>query len=350
MGSRRRKWRYKNILLEQRMKTAIVTDTSCRQMNGVSTSVKILFEELKEKGKRAIVIDAEKINGIDLSRWSPGLHLANPIKAQRYCYELLDKFKPDHVHVATEGPMGCSGLKWASYNGVTSSACSHTDWEKILSKMVPLIGGLIGRWFTSRTTKADIRFFRNSSAAKEWKLKTGMDGHVLKGGVDRCFKYRNGIRKNSILWAGRISKDKNLEDIRMVAEHGFRVVIAGDGPMVGSDILAHKNIEYLGRLSRWALSDSMNRYRGFLFTSKTDTLGLVCLESACCGMPTVAYENDATSDSVINGKTGLKGENLIELIEKLEQIDYADCANFASKEWGTGAMARSFLNGIDNKN
>lgn len=331
------------------MKIAIVTDTSCRQMNGVSTSVKTLFEELKEKGKRVIVIDAEKINGIDLSRWSPGLHLANPIKAQIHCYGLLDKFKPDHVHVATEGPMGCSGLKWASYNGVRSSACSHTDWEKILSKMIPFIGGLAGRWFTSRTTKADIRFFRNSSAAKEWKLKTGMDGYVLKGGVDKCFKYRNDVRKNSILWAGRISKDKNLEDVRMVAEHGFRVMIAGDGPMVGSDILAHKNIEYLGRLSKWALSDSMNRYRGFLFTSKTDTLGLVCLESACCGMPTVAYENDATLDSVVDGKTGLKGENLIELIEKLDQIDYADCANFASKEWGTGAMAKSFLNGINKK-
>ena len=66
-------------------------------------------------------------------------------------------------------------------------------------------------------------------------------------------------------------------------------------------------------------------------------------------MPTVAYENDATLDSVVDGKTGLKGENLIELIEKLHQIDYADCANFASKEWGTGAMANSFLNGIDKK-
>lgn len=328
------------------MKIAIVSDTSNRQMNGVATSVRALYEELREKGKRVIVVDSDNVKGIDLSRWSPGLHLANPIKAKGYCYNILDKFRPDHVHVSTEGPMGHYGLKWANENKVRSSSCSHTDWEKVIEKIIPFVGNLIGKWILSMSEKADVRFFRNRKAAFAWEKSTGKSAHVLKGGVDKCFRYRNSARKNCLLWAGRISKDKNLEDIRMIAENGHRVVIAGAGPMVGSDLLAHKNIEYLGRLSKWALSDSMNRYKSFLFTSKTDTLGLVCLESACCGMPTIAYENDATSESVVTGKTGFKGENLLELLEISNKIDESECFDFAIKEWGFGAMANSFLKGI----
>lgn len=332
------------------MKIAIVTDTSHRQMNGVATSVRALFDELRESGKRVIVVDTDQISGVDLSKWSPGLHLANPLKAKSYCYGILDKFGPDHVHISTEGPMGHCGLKWANENGVRSSSCSHTDWEKVLAKIVPFIGGYAGKWLSSRMDSTDVRFFRNSKAAKEWKEKTGKEAYTLKGGVNKCFKYRNSIRKNCLLWAGRISNDKNIKDIKMIAENGHRIVIAGAGPMVGSDILAHKNIEYLGKLSKWALSDSMNRYKSFLFTSKTDTLGLVCLESACCGMPTVAYENDATSESVVDGKTGFKGENLLELLEKTNKIDSFECSDFAIKEWGFGAMANSFLKGIQNNN
>jgi|688.fasta_scaffold345996_1 glycosyltransferase involved in cell wall biosynthesis len=328
------------------MKIAIVSDTSNRQMNGVATSVRALYEELREKGKRVIVVDADKVKGIDLSRWSPELHLAHPIRAKGYCYRMLDKFGPDHVHVSTEGPMGHYGLKWANENGIRSSSCSHTDWAKVMEKIIPLVGNLLGKYILSRSESADVRFFRNGKAAFAWERKTGRNAHVLKGGVDKCFRYRNSNRKNCLLWAGRISKDKNLEDIRMIAENGHRVVIAGAGPMVGSNLLAHKNIEYLGRLSKWALSDSMNKYKSFLFTSKTDTLGLVCLESACCGMPTIAYENDATSESVINGKTGFKGDNLLELLEISNKIDESECFDFAIKEWGFGAMANSFLKGI----
>jgi hypothetical protein len=63
-------------------------------------------------------------------------------------------------------------------------------------------------------------------------------------------------------------------------------------------------------------------------------------------MPTIAYENDATSESVINGKTGFKGDNLLELLEISNKIDESECFDFAIKEWGFGAMANSFLKGI----
>lgn len=327
------------------MKISIVTDTDSGQMNGVAVSVGRLADELAAMGHEVQVVDLEGVACIPAGRFSPGLSIATPLSAWLVVKEKMGWFEPEHVHVATEGMMGLCGLKFAKQKGLTTSSCSHTDWDSILSKMFPPVGGIFGRWLTRRTTGVDIRFFRNSMEASAWSAK-GKSSAVLRGGVDGCFRYGEVDLDGDVLFAGRLSPEKGLEHLKGLADAGLIVSIAGSGPMERHMVLKHQNIRMLGRLDKSSLAKQMLRHRCLAFPGMSDTLGLVCLEAACCGLPSVGFKNKATDESIVHGVTGFCGADLHRSVMLAMRLDRAKCSKFALNMWGPGAMGESFMSGL----
>ena len=327
------------------MKISIVTDTDSGQMNGVAVGVSRLSSELSSMGHEVQVVDLEWIKCIPAGRFSPGLSIATPLSAWSIVKNKIDLFEPEHVHIATEGIVGLCGLTIAKKRGITTSSCSHTDWDSIFNNMIPILGGLFGRWLTKRTAKVDVRFFRNSKDSFACSLG-GKKSAVLRGGVDRCFKYEYSELDGQLLFAGRISPEKGLEHLRELANVGLLVSIAGSGPMEHHEMLKHKNIRMLGRLYKFSLADQMRRHRCLVFPSMSDTLGLVCLEAACCGLPSVGFKNKATDESIADGITGFCDSNLRKSAMLAMQLDSEKCSMFALSTWGPGAMGESFISGL----
>lgn len=327
------------------MKISIVTDTDPGQMNGVAVSVGRLSSELSAMGHEVQVVDLEGVTCIPAGRFSPGLSIATPLSAWSVVKDKVEEFEPEHVHVATEGMVGLCGLKLAKQKGLTTSSCSHTDWDSILGKMFPPVGGLFGRWLSRRTTGVDIRFFRNSLEASAWSAK-GKRSAVLRGGVDDCFRYGDQDLDGDILFAGRLSPEKGLDHLRVLADAGLLVSIAGSGPMERHMMLKHENIRMLGRLDKFSLADQMRKHRCLAFPSMSDTLGLVCLEAACCGLPSVGFKNKATDESIVHGVTGFCGTELHRSVMLAMRLDRAKCSRFALNMWGPGAMGESFISGL----
>ena len=88
-----------------RSRILIVTDAWHPQINGVVRTLERLAEELKTLGVRGRVPDADRLPDgadADLSRHQAGADDAGETSRGRIAAK-----RPDHVHIATEGPLGC---------------------------------------------------------------------------------------------------------------------------------------------------------------------------------------------------------------------------------------------------
>ncbi|HIJ59012.1 MAG TPA: glycosyltransferase family 4 protein [Nitrospirae bacterium] len=85
----------------------------------------------------------------------------------------------------------------------------------------------------------------------------------------------------------------------------LRLIVIGDGPdMDKISSLAKSNIELLGWQSKDHLKDYLESARAFVFSAEED-FGIVPVEAQACGCPVIAYSQGGTSETVVNGKTGI---------------------------------------------
>jgi glycosyltransferase involved in cell wall biosynthesis len=67
----------------------------------------------------------------------------------------------------------------------------------------------------------------------------------------------------------------------------------------------------------------------FVFPSRTDTFGIVMLESMACGVPVAAYPVQGPLDVVRNGVTGILDEDLATAVQRALRLESAQCRAFA---------------------
>jgi glycosyltransferase involved in cell wall biosynthesis len=151
----------------------------------------------------------------------------------------------------------------------------------------------------------------------------GLEVEVVPPGVD--FHAIDGIGHSSslrsdILYTGRLIPKKNLDLLigaaAQLVERGLDpiVLVAGEGPdqprlaeqvrRLGLD----KFIRLIGRVDSWrGLIEIMKATRVLALPSLREGFGMVVLEAAACGVPTVTVEHrrNAAADLVQDGVTGL---------------------------------------------
>jgi glycosyltransferase involved in cell wall biosynthesis len=70
----------------------------------------------------------------------------------------------------------------------------------------------------------------------------------------------------------------------------------------------------------------------FVFPSKSDTFGVVNIESIACGTPVAAYPVTGPNDIIVEGVNGSLSENLSKAVEKCLYLDRESVYN-SSKSW-----------------
>ncbi|HEY0247015.1 MAG TPA: glycosyltransferase [Gryllotalpicola sp.] len=101
------------------------------------------------------------------------------------------------------------------------------------------------------------------------------------------------------LYVGRLADEKRISSLLPLARSGtVRLVLVGDGPdrarleqeFAGTDTV------FTGSLTGEDLTRAYAEADVFVFTSTTETLGLVLIEALACGLPIVAVESPASRE------------------------------------------------------
>ena len=101
-----------------------------------------------------------------------------------------------------------------------------------------------------------------------------------------------------VLFAGRLSPEKGIEDLLAVAD-GLHLVVAGDGP------LRPQVPQALGMLPRERLYERLDRAAVVVFPSRRDGFPVACAEAMAHGRAVVATAVGGLPDMVVDGETGL---------------------------------------------
>ena len=148
-----------------------------------------------------------------------------------------------------------------------------------------------------------------------------------KNYLQQHFSVPDGI---TLLFAGRISRDKNLDLLLDSYEHiarekeGINLVIAGDGPYLPQLMLrsqGNPRIVFTGRLDQTILPYVYSGADLFVFPSATDTFGKVVLEVQACGLPAVVSDAGGPQEIIREGRTGFiaRAGDIEDWCEKIEQ-------------------------------
>lgn len=222
--------------MEHRPSLAIVTETFPPEVNGVAMTWGCLTAQLLAKGCGVLIIRprqgpsdtplAEKdraevlVRGIPLPRY-PGLKAGLP--AGRRISTALRVFRPDLLHIVTEGMTGWSALRVARKQRVPVTSSFHTNFHAY--------GKHYGFGLLRKTVLAYLRTFHNRTLAtfaptREMCVALQSAGfrntRVLGRGIDtalfhpkrRCDALRRewGVDTDApvVLYVGRIAGEKNI--------------------------------------------------------------------------------------------------------------------------------------------
>ncbi len=124
------------------------------------------------------------------------------------------------------------------------------------------------------------------------------DARFIPNGVEIPAEVEEESDPPEVLFAGRLSPEKGIEDLLAVAD-GLRLVVAGDGP------LRPQVPQALGMLPREKLYECLGRAAVVVFPSRRDGFPVACAEAMAHGRAVVATSVGGLPDMVVDGETGL---------------------------------------------
>lgn len=293
---------------------ALVTDAWHPQTNGVAGTLARVVDDLRAQGLDVLVVAPPDHATLPLPSY-PEIRLAcDPWRA----VARIERFDPDAVHLATEGPLGCWVSRWLAARGLRFTSSFHTRFPEYLSARlaVPLSWGYgLERWFHGR---AERTLVGTRSLMAELRAR-GVGRHLVHWprGVD-ARQFHPERRRDDVygdtprpiwLYVGRVAVEKSLESFLALHLPGTKVVV-GDGP--SRDALRRR---FPGALWRgWRYGDDLAAHFAsadcFVFPSRTETFGNVILEALASGLPVASVPAPGPVDLVQDGVNGALDERL----------------------------------------
>ncbi|MEX2585332.1 MAG: glycosyltransferase family 4 protein [Balneolaceae bacterium] len=175
---------------------------------------------------------------------------------------------------------------------------------------------------------------------------------VLGFGLDLSNYIWRAEPEEYLLWMGRISPEKGLEDaLEVCKESGIPLRIAGkrEERAYWEELAARYQgapFHYEGFLPTASLQKLIGGARALLMTPKWDeAFGIVAVESLACGTPVISYQRGGPAEIIEDGKQGWltppdRPDKLLQSVKKLNLIDRKECRNRAEAHYSLSAWAR----------
>lgn len=318
------------------MRLALFTDTFLPEVNGVARTLGRLVAHAAARGievglvtprvaphPAAGTVFHHQLPGIPVPVY-PELKLARPLDSAGR--RLLEDFRPDLVHVATESTVGASGVRWAVQAGVPLVTSFHTNFPAYLAGYrLSWAEGWVWRHLKGFHDQAVLTFCP-SRATLEMLQNRGFHPRmrIWSRGVDSTLftpsRRKESVRQrlapgaeNILLYVGRLAPEKRVHllmdafgQIRESLRDRAALVLVGDGPAAPE--LRRRGmpgVRFTGYLKGEALADAYAAGDIFVFPSDTETFGNVVTEAMASGLPVVAPSEGGVTETVEPGYTGI---------------------------------------------
>ncbi|TCM18031.1 glycosyltransferase involved in cell wall biosynthesis [Novosphingobium sp. PhB165] len=322
------------------MKLTLATDAWLPQVNGVVRSLSATLDELVRRGHQVETLTPEQFLTVPMPGY-PSIRLA---MAPRFgVRRMLDRTRPDIVHIATEGPIGWAARGWCLARGVPFTSAFHTRFPEYAAVRTGISAERF--WPIMQRFHAPSQAVLVSTASLAKELSERGIGHTRRWsrGIDHGQFRPHGPRHPAmtalpgpvLLNVGRVAPEKNLEAFLDADVPGSKVVV-GDGPALESLRRRYPHVLFLGALGGEVLASAYRTADCFVFPSLTDTFGLVVIEALACGTPVAAFpvtgpvdilgHHGCGVDEPLDRPAGAVDDDLAVAIRKALRIDRADAA------------------------
>ena len=315
------------------MRLALVTDTFRPEVNGVTTVLATMRRGLLDRGHDVQVIapgygrltsdtevDVHRVPSVPCPAYG-AVRLSWPLG--QGIGSLITRFAPDIVHVATEGPLGAFARDRALRFRIPLVTSFHTDFpsyaERYVGKWAVAPTQRYLRWFhgparaTQTPSEITCAELRRLGVARPTVWGRGVDCHLFHPSRrDEGRRRALGVEGRAlVLHVGRIAIEKDVGTLVAAFQQAHAALgdtavfcVAGDGPAVGRVRAALPFVVHLGFLERERLADLYADADLFVFTSPTETCGLVVLEAMASGLSVIAADAGGVQDNVRDSITG----------------------------------------------
>lgn len=295
----------------------LVTDAWHPQVNGVVTTLNQLVNQLRQRG-----IDVDVIQPYDYDFFALPGYREIPIvwRAKNLQQRLID-FKPDAIHIATEGALGWLVRRLALKHKLPFTSAYHTKYPEYLAKRLPMIPATWIYRLLAKFHAPATRTFVPAQAILQELKDHGFDNLVVMSrGVDKqlfnpqqrdCLPYAKPIH----LYVGRLAVEKNIEAFLALDLVGSKLVV-GDGPAKQALQQKYRDAIFVGAKHGQELAQFFAGADVMVFPSLTDTFGLVNIEAMACGTPVAAFPVTGPIDIITPGVNGALNNDLKLAIEQ----------------------------------
>ena len=320
------------------MRIGFFTDGFLPQPNGVATSVSESAKELERRGHEVFIIAPKYPGYIDHSTNVIRLPSIKVLKLPetRLAPSFPDKslgkiFSMDFdiIHGHSGGPITFLGREIARAKDIPFVITYHTLWNRYThyffkGKIVtPKLMERATKIFANRVDYLIAPTSRVEHELRSYGIKKPIA--IIPSGID-IEKFQNSkkgfLRKKLglgdeplLLFVGRLSREKSVEFLirafQDVARHapGTHFAIVGEGQdkkrleQLAKKIKVGKNVHFIGKIKNDEIHQIYPDATVFVFSSTTETQGLVILEALASGVPVVAID-DPAYECIKNGENG----------------------------------------------
>jgi 1,2-diacylglycerol 3-alpha-glucosyltransferase len=323
------------------VRVLMISDVYFPRINGVSTSIQTFRRSLHEAGHETLLIapDYPGRNRIDEapeilrvpSRQVPRdpedrMMIPSAVRALK---PALNEREFDLVHIQTPFVAHYQGLHLANWLRIPAIESYHTYFEEYLHHYVPLLPRSLMRLAARRFTVSQCKALKAlvvpseamRSALEDYGvtcpmhiIPTGLESSRFGQGDGQRFRQKLGIAPGqpTLVHVGRIAHEKNIDFLfRMLTLLITQIpdavmIVAGEGPAlrhcqayVEAQGLS-RHVRFVGYLARdTELLDCYQAGDLFVFSSRTETQGLVLLEAMALGVPVVSTAYMGTRDILL---------------------------------------------------
>jgi glycosyltransferase involved in cell wall biosynthesis len=241
----------------------------------------------------------------------------------------IEAFRPQAVHIATEGPLGFAARRYCLQRSLRFTTSYHTQFPQYLRSRWPIplcVSYRALRWFHSAaqhcmvSTKSVTAELQSRGFSNVVRWQRGVDTELFRPRSKDLLQLPRPIAA----YVGRVAVEKNIDAFLQMSWQGSKIVI-GDGPERQRLQSQFPEAHYLGFRYGEDLAAHLAAADVLVFPSLTDTFGLVNLEAMACGVPVAAFPVTGPIDVVDDGVTGALDADLANAAARALRVDPAAC-------------------------
>ena len=330
------------------MNICMFTNTYLPHVGGVARSVAIFAEDLRDMGHNVLVVaptypdsdeapqenqeyEEKGVLRLPAIQNFNGSDFSVRIPIPFYIAERIEEFQPDIIHSHHPYLLGDSALRAARKHSLPLVFTHHTRYEEYThyvtrdSEAMKRFASVLSTQYANLCSRvvAPSGSIRNLIRARGVRtqvsvIPTGVDTAFFRSGDGTSFRRKNGIPEDVpvIGHLGRLAPEKNLaylaeSIVRVVRENRqARFLVAGEGPSKKEIVNIFRregvenNLVMAGKLTGKTLADAYAGMDLFVFSSKSETQGMVLAEAMAAGIPVVALDASGVREVVADRENG----------------------------------------------